>query len=182
MIRHTRGTASTWRQAAGGAVELWCAPGPQDGFFAACAAEFGVALKAQDAGDPGERIRHGRLCGVLAGGDIPLLIGTDCPSVAHRRSLWAGRGNRWPPPMRCSWPADAGGYVLAGLRRAVPELFAGIARSGNQVMVATRTRARRAGRADRPNSNSLPRSRYARRPGAAQAQDARLAHLAHSAA
>jgi uncharacterized protein len=142
MIRHTLQTADAWRQAGGGVVELWCAPDPQNAFFAACAAEFGVVLKAQFDGDPGARLWLA-LCGTLAGGAVPLLIGTDCPWITIDHLDRAQQALQQADAVFA--PADYGGYVLAGLRRAVPELFAAINWGGGQVMAQTRMRAHQLG-------------------------------------
>jgi rSAM/selenodomain-associated transferase 1 len=139
MIRHALTTAALWRQARGGKVELWCAPGPDDAFFAACAEEFTVELKEQQGGDLGARMWLA-LCGALAGGAVPLLIGTDCPWLTAEH---LGRAQQALAGADAVFtPAADGGYVLTGLRRAVPELFTGIAWGGSQVMTATRARAR----------------------------------------
>src|SRR5471032_2057054 len=40
-------TLFTALAAALGPVELWCAPGTDDAFFAACARQYGISLRAQ---------------------------------------------------------------------------------------------------------------------------------------
>ena len=53
LAERTLGTAV----AAGlGQVELWCAPGTDDAFFAACARQYGISLRAQGEGDLGMRM------------------------------------------------------------------------------------------------------------------------------
>ena len=146
LVRHRLAAAQAWLHRTQHAVpharvELWCAPDPQHAFFAACAREFNLTLKQQSGPDLGARMWLA-LCGALAQGERPVLIGTDCPSLAvddivaafgaldHADAVYA--------------PAHDGGFVLVGLARAVPELFAGIAWGTSRVMAATRKAAARA--------------------------------------
>ncbi len=125
-----------------GASELWCAPDPDDPFFAACAKRYGVSLRAQGAGDLG--VRMGRaLEFALAAGSAGLLIGCDCPALtsAYLREAAAalGAGNE-----AVFGPAEDGGYVLVGLRRGRPaQLFDGVAWGSASVMQETRARLAR---------------------------------------
>ena len=145
LVRHRLAAAQAWLHRTQHAVpharvELWCAPDPQHAFFAACAREFNLTLKQQSGPDLGARMWLA-LCGALAQGERPVLIGTDCPSLAvddivaafgaldHADAVYA--------------PAHDGGYALTGLSRAVPELFANIAWGTSRVMSATRKAAAR---------------------------------------
>ncbi len=79
------------------------------------------------------------LCGALAAGELPVLVGTDCPwltgddiaaaftQLSHADAVFG--------------PADDGGYFLTGLKRAVPELYAGMPWDSSNVMAATRSAA-----------------------------------------
>jgi len=125
-----------------GPVELWCAPGTDDAFFAACARQYGISLRAQGEGDLG--IRMGRaLEHALMGGSSGLLIGSDCPvlTAEYLREAAAGLagGND-----AVFGPAEDGGYVLIGLaRKPSAQLFEDIAWGTATVMQETRARLAR---------------------------------------
>jgi len=153
LTRHTLQTAMAWRAMHRDAqVELWCAPGADHPDFAACANEFAVGLRDQSAGDLGARMWLS-LVGALRAGQLPVLIGTDCPwlDVEAISRLHVKLAHQ-----DCAFiAADDGGYVAVGLARAVPELFAGIAWGGVKVMAQTRERARKA-RATLAEAGQLP--------------------------
>jgi len=139
LIERTLRTAA----AAGlGALELWCAPGPDDPFFAACAARHDIGLRTQSEGDLGARMA-GALESALAAGSPGLLIGCDCPALtaAYLREAAAALTDGNDAVLG---PAEDGGYVLIGLSRSPPaELFAGIAWGTATVMEETRMRLAR---------------------------------------
>lgn len=125
-----------------GEVELWCAPGTNDAFFAACAKQHGVSLRAQGEGDVGMRMARA-LELALADGSAGLLTGSDCPALTaeYLREAAAGLagGND-----AVFGPAEDGGYVLIGLARSPSaQLFEGIAWGTATVMQETRTRLAR---------------------------------------
>ena len=125
-----------------GQVQLWCAPGTNDAFFAACAKQHGVSLRAQGEGDLGMRMARA-LELALADGSAGLLIGSDCPvfTAEYLREAAAGLvgGND-----AVFGPAEDGGYVLIGLARSPSaQLFEGIAWGTATVMQETRTRLAR---------------------------------------
>lgn len=129
--------------AALGPVALFCAPDRGHPFFAACAQRFGVALHDQADGDLGARM-HAACAALLAQAGRVLLIGSDCPvltpaHLARAAALLDGHD-------AVVWPAEDGGYVLVGLRRAEATLFAGIDWSTPRVMAQTRARLRGLGR------------------------------------
>jgi glycosyltransferase A (GT-A) superfamily protein (DUF2064 family) len=72
-----------------------------------------------------------------------LVIGTDCPvlEVAHLQQAAAALATHDAVLI----PAEDGGYVLIGLRRAQPEVFADVAWGTPQVLATTRQRLRSAG-------------------------------------
>lgn len=143
LVRHCLRAANAWQRATPHArVELWCAPDIDHPFFAACAREFDIALKPQTGADLGARMWLA-LCGALVRGERPVLIGTDCPwltgdSINAAFAALDGADAVFTP-------AHDGGYVLTGLARAVPELFAGMPWSTSNVMAATRRAASRTG-------------------------------------
>ncbi|MBL8376480.1 MAG: TIGR04282 family arsenosugar biosynthesis glycosyltransferase [Burkholderiales bacterium] len=139
LLRQTLATAAAWRAGtAGAAVELHCAPDGAHPAFAACAAEYDVRLVAQRPGDLGARMWLA-LITALCAGMRPVLVGTDCPerAVTHLEDAFA----KLDTHDAVFGPATDGGYVLVGLARALPELFAGIAWSTSRVMRETRDRA-----------------------------------------
>ena len=125
-----------------GMPELWCAPGPEGPFFAACAERHGIALQTQGEGDLGTRMARA-LESALAAGSQGLLIGCDCPALtpAYLREAAAA--------LACGndavlGPAEDGGYVLIGLARSPPaQLFEDIAWGTATVMQETRARLAR---------------------------------------
>jgi rSAM/selenodomain-associated transferase 1 len=125
-----------------GQVELWCTPGTNDVFFAACAKQHGIGLRAQGDGDLGMRMARA-LELALAGGSSGLLIGSDCPALTpeYLREAEAAlaEGND-----AVVGPAEDGGYVLIGLARSpAAPLFENIAWGAATVMQDTRTRLAR---------------------------------------
>ncbi len=148
LVRHCLRAADAWQRATPDArVELWCAPDIDHPFFAACARDFNIALKPQTGTDLGARMWLA-LCGALVRGERPVLIGTDCPwltgdSISAAFAALDGAAAVFAP-------AHDGGYVLTGLARAMPELFAGIPWSTGNVMTATRQAASRLNRVGRP--------------------------------
>jgi len=138
LVRHALGAAVI---ASPGRVTLWCAPDAAHPFFAGCAAEFGVGLRAQQGADLGARMRHAFEASLAAG---PLvLIGTDCPELDAAALGRAADALRRHEAVLA--PAEDGGYALVGLTRLVPELFDGIAWGGAGVMTASRERLVQAG-------------------------------------
>ena len=135
-------TLSTAVAAGLGQVELWCAPGTQDAFFAACAERHGVGLRAQGEGDLGTRMARA-LESALEEGAPALLIGSDCP-VFTPEYLRDAAGAMVNGNDAVFGPAEDGGYVLIGLARrpAVP-LFQDIVWGSATVMQETRARLAR---------------------------------------
>lgn len=135
-------TLRTAVEAGLGALELWCAPGPDDPFFVACAERHDIRLRTQCGGDLGMRMA-GALEFALAAGSPGLLIGCDCPALtpAYLREAAAALagGND-----AVFGPAEDGGYVLIGLARSPPaQLFENIPWGTATVMQETRTRLAR---------------------------------------
>ena len=139
LVRHQLTTAQQWRHTARAMcstarIELWCAPDVHHPFFAACTQQFGVTLRTQTGPDLGARMWLA-LCGALARGARPVLTGTDCPwlNADDINAAFAALDNA----DAVYAPVHDGGYVLTGLARAVPELFANIAWGTSRVMAAT---------------------------------------------
>ncbi len=125
-----------------GTTELWCTPNASHPFFAACAADFGVALRTQAGRDLGERMAHA-VDDAVGRGERVLVIGGDCPALDAGVLRRAARALDDHDAVFV--PAEDGGYVLVGAASRVPGLFDGIAWGGDSVMAATRERLARAG-------------------------------------
>jgi rSAM/selenodomain-associated transferase 1 len=94
----------------------------------------GVRVTDQGSGDLGERLARaaGR---VLAAGERPLLIGSDCPAIDAK--LLRAAADRLDTHDAIIHPAQDGGYVLLGLTRFDPSLFSGIVWSSASVAAET---------------------------------------------
>ena len=120
-----------------GTPELWCAPDPHAPFFAACAKEQDVSLRAQGDGDLGARMARA-LESALALGASGLLIGCDCP-VLTPEYLRTAAAALAAGDDAVFGPAEDGGYVLIGVaRRPAAGLFEDIAWGTATVMQETR--------------------------------------------
>ncbi len=132
-------TVATAVSAALGEVTIWGAPDTAHRFFRALSRRYGVKTRSQPSGDLGRRL--------LAAfthqqeGTPLLVVGTDCPPLtashlhAAAEALRAGDDATF-------LAAEDGGYVLIGLRRAIPGLFGDIAWGTDRVMAQTRGRMR----------------------------------------
>lgn len=127
-------TVATALAAGLGPVTLWCAPDCTHPAFAALRGR--VALRPQAEGDLGAR-----MAAAFEAAPAPLLLlGTDCPILTadHLRSCATALRDHDAVFL----PVEDGGYVLVGLHRPVPELFAGMTWSTPTVMAETRARLR----------------------------------------
>lgn len=118
-------------------IELWCAPHPQAEPFPRLAAKHDLACYRQQGADLGERMAQAAADGLGRGAPV-VLVGTDCPLLDGEylaRALAAMAD--------CDGvlgPAEDGGYVLLGLRRAARELFADMPWGTDRVAALTRER------------------------------------------
>lgn len=124
-----------------GPVSLWCAPDSSHAAFQACRDLGPINLHRQPDGDLGQRMHM-----AIAKSPTPdgtLVIGTDCPiltpALLHQAAA-ALAGHE-----ASLIPAEDGGYVLIGLRRASPQVFAEISWSSERVLDQTRARLREVG-------------------------------------
>jgi rSAM/selenodomain-associated transferase 1 len=116
-----------------GPIVLWCAGQPDHPDFRRCLGSGKVSLQAQPEGDIGVRMLAAAAAKSPGG---VLIIGTDCPALTPallREAAAALNGHD-----AVVFPAEDGGYVLIGMRRPAPELFAGIEWSTGHVMAQTR--------------------------------------------
>ena len=137
QARLTDRAVETACAAATGPVTVWATPDETHAAFQMLRTHRNIALARQPDGDLGARI----LAGLKASGGPTLVIGTDCPSMmpAHlRKAADVLRGGS----DAVVYPAEDGGYVLIGMRRPVPALFAGMSWSTTEVMAETRRRMR----------------------------------------
>jgi len=123
-----------------GPVHLWCTPSVRHPFLLQCAQEFPLSLFRQAEGDVGHRMAYA-FQKTLEKAPYALLTGTDCPSLTRDDLREAAEGLRRGIDAVIG-PAEDGGYVLIGLRRCAPELFAGISWGTGSVLHQTRRRLR----------------------------------------
>jgi uncharacterized protein len=112
LVRHALATAGN---AGLGPVSLWCMPETGHPFFAACAAQFGVALQPQRGGHLGERMA--RAFDRLLETGPALLVGSDCPSLGAEDLRAAAASLATHDAVL--QPAEDGGYVLVGPRGGI---------------------------------------------------------------
>lgn len=137
-----RRAVRTARDAGIGPASLWCAPDRSHRVFASIRRETGIRLCPQRGADLGARMLDA--FDILCRTGHALLIGSDCPALTAEtlrdaaQVLNAGHDAVFVP-------AEDGGYVLVGLRRAVCPLFSGVPWSTEHVMAHTRERMRAMG-------------------------------------
>jgi rSAM/selenodomain-associated transferase 1 len=102
-------------------------------------AERGWRIAPQRGPDLGARMR-GALEAALADGDLPVLVGSDCPALRAVDLLDAFAALSDADAVFA--PAEDGGYALVGLARPAAGLFDGIPWGTSRVMAATLERAR----------------------------------------
>lgn len=141
MVARTLATADEARsRGVVAAIELWCAPDASHPDLVAWARRHGASLHAQRGDDLGARMRHA-LAEALARGDVPILVGTDCPAIDA--AYLASASAALDANDAVLGPVEDGGYALVGIARDV-DAFAGIAWSTPDVMAATRASLERA--------------------------------------
>ncbi len=129
-------------QAAGLAPPELCASPDSDDPSWAGHLPDGIRLSDQGPGDLGERLAEAAKR-VIEGGERVLLIGTDCPELDGKRLGEAAAQLDLHDAV--IHPALDGGYVLLGLARTDPSLFADIAWSTDTVAATTIARIRALG-------------------------------------
>jgi rSAM/selenodomain-associated transferase 1 len=122
-----------------GPVTLWVTPDERHPSFQILRTR-GVTLARQPDDDLGARM----LMAIAAVNGPVLVIGTDCPALTadHLQTAAATlhSGNDV-----VVFPAEDGGYVLIGMHRPLPDLFADMAWSTAEVMDETRRRLEQLG-------------------------------------
>ena len=117
-------------------VQLHCAPDTRHPFFQDLARRYPIQCLPQEGRDLGERMA-GAVARTLAAGHWPVLVGTDCPELDIRVLAEACEALQEGHSAVLA-PAEDGGYVLLGLRRAAPELFQGMDWGTDRVLARTR--------------------------------------------
>ena len=124
-------------------VSLWCSPDTSHPSFQALADRYPIRLCEQPGGDLGARM-GAAMQDILRRRPFALLAGSDCPALGperlRRASTWLAGGAD-----AVLAPALDGGYVLIGLRRFEPALFAGMDWGTDRVLAETRRRLVRLG-------------------------------------
>ncbi|AHE97737.1 TIGR04282 family arsenosugar biosynthesis glycosyltransferase [Thioalkalivibrio paradoxus] len=137
--RLVRRVLAAARASAVGPVELWGAPDTRHSFFAQCQREFGCALRAQPAGDLGQRMSAALHAGLPA-----LLVGSDAPGLDAARLQDAAAALAEGSEVVLI-PALDGGYVGIGLAVPAPGLFTAIPWGSADVLRQTLDRCREQG-------------------------------------
>ena len=119
-----------------GPVSLWCAPDEHHADFIACQGLGAGLLRRQPEGNLGQRMNLAVVDSPTAAGT--LVIGTDCPVLSVQCLRQAADQLRQHDATVV--PAEDGGYVLIGMRRAWPEIFQDVDWSTPRVMAQTRQR------------------------------------------
>jgi rSAM/selenodomain-associated transferase 1 len=132
---------STAAQAGAGELILYWADRPAG--ERSIGTPVGLEVRDQEGADLGSRLARAFAELLSSPDDRAVAIGTDCPELPAEAIGEAFQALDTTDLVLA--PAADGGYVLIGLRRAVPALFEGIAWGGDQVMEQTLARARRAG-------------------------------------
>lgn len=122
-----------------GPVELCAEPDPAHPEWRGRLPALPVQLSAQGEGDLGERLARAAKR-TIGRGEAVLLIGADCPGLDRARLGAASRALETHDAI--IHPAADGGYVLLGLARFDPSLFANIAWSTASVAETTIARIR----------------------------------------
>jgi hypothetical protein len=122
-------------------VVLWLA-GAADPSVTRLARELGVEVRPQPDGDLGDRmlaaLRHAEACDRNG-----IVIGTDCPAQSEADIQHAGALLAEVDVVL--QPAHDGGYVMIGMARPCPEVFAEMPWGSDAVLAQTRERIRALG-------------------------------------
>ena len=115
-------------------VELWCSPNISHDFFQGCKIELGVTLKTQQGDCLGERMEYA-FSSVLPKCDYAIVVGTDCPAM--NANYIASAFTELQNHDSVIGAAEDGGYVLLGLRKPQPQIFANISWGSSKVFEET---------------------------------------------
>ena len=118
-----------------GPISLWCTPEVDHPEFSACRAFGALELRRQPEGDLGERMYAAVAAATTSAGT--LVIGTDCPVLTPK--LLQQAADSLLHHDATIVPAEDGGYVLIGMRKARRQAFLNVDWSTDRVTVQTRT-------------------------------------------
>jgi uncharacterized protein len=124
-------------------IQLWCTPSIHHEFFNTLTHNYPITLWQQQGKDLGERMNYA-LNTALKNYQRAVLIGCDCPSLTLQDLVAAIHALNEQTPVVLA-PAEDGGYVLIGLNRPHPELFANMPWSQSHLMQQTRARCQQQG-------------------------------------
>ena len=133
--RLTERTVATALAACIGPVTLCCDPDATHDTFLKMVTRMKITLRPQPPGDLGTRM----LAAVATSTGPVLMIGTDCPALTEAYLRSAAMALRDGNDVVLI-PAERGGYVLLGMRKAQPTLFSNIGWGGSSVLADTRAR------------------------------------------
>lgn len=120
-----------------GPVTVWCTPDTHHIFFQNLARKLPVKLAVQKGESLGHRMLQATQT-ALRTAEAIILMGSDCPVLTTGYLHDAVHGLDEHDAV--VGPAEDGGYVLLGLKRAPPEVFADMLWGSHEVMEGTRRR------------------------------------------
>lgn len=129
------------RAAALAPLQLWCAPDIEEPLFDNLRRTEKLELYAQHGADLGARMLHA-FTAALRSAEMAVVLGTDWPALDPGLVATALQRLQNGDDAVLG-PAEDGGYVLLGLRRADPLLFSEIEWSSARVSAQTRERLQR---------------------------------------
>jgi hypothetical protein len=121
-------------------IQLWCAPDTSHPLFVQLQNDYPISLHVQQGDDLGLRM-HQAFVHALRDVDAAVVIGTDCPciSVELLDQSFQALNRDYDAVIA---PAEDGGYVLLGLKKAALEIFSEIDWGTGQVYGQTIKRFR----------------------------------------
>ena len=124
-------------------IFLACTPSMQHPFFQTLAARHRIQLCAQVGEDLGQRMDHALTAILNRGYAYALLVGTDIPNLSSRHYHRAKEILQTTDVVL--GPTEDGGYYLVGTKKPIPELFANIPWSTDNVLTQSQAHAQQAG-------------------------------------
>ena len=118
-------------------VQLWCAPDTSHSFFQCCRDDYHASLHQQQGEDLGERMHHA-ISNALETYSKVILIGCDCPSLTINDFDFAITALNTNEVVLA--PAEDGGYVMIGMKRAHADVFFNMTWGNNSILSTTRKR------------------------------------------
>ncbi|MGH8474244.1 MAG: TIGR04282 family arsenosugar biosynthesis glycosyltransferase, partial [Methylococcales bacterium] len=119
-------------------VQLWCSPSTTHPDFKRAVHEYPVSLHCQCGKDLGERMEQAIAVNLTRFTSV-LLMGCDCPSLRVQDLIDSFSALESGCEVVLG-PAEDGGYVLIGMKQALPELFLNIPWGSSAVLEETRAR------------------------------------------